>query len=86
MQNNSTNFDDLMKGVINKNLIDGEFYEYINIEDFNEKLISIGVTLNDLQLSCLCSKYSLPNELRLIDKKRFEQSLEDNLNGVLKIE
>ena len=86
MQNNSTNFDDLMKGVINKNLIDGEFYEYINIEDFNEKLILIGVTLNDLQLSCLCSKYSLPNELRLIDKKRFEQSLEDNLNGVLKIE
>ena len=86
LQNNFTDFDSLMEGVINKNLIGGEFYEYINIEDFNEKLISIGVTLTDLQISCLCSKYSVPNELRLIDKKRFAQSLKDNLNGVLKIE
>ena len=75
-----------METVINKNLIEGEYYEYINIEDFNDKLMSIGVTLTDLQLSCLCSKFSVPNELRLIDKKMFEKSLEDNLNGVLKIE
>ena len=86
IQNNTTDFNDLMENVINKNLIGGEYYEYINIEDFNEKLTSIGLTLTDLQLSCLCSKFSVPNELRLIDKKRFEKSLEDNLNGVLKIE
>ena len=75
-----------MNGVINKNMIDGELYQYINIEDFNEKILSLGVTLTDLQLSCLCSKFSVPNELRLIDKIKFEKSLEDNLNGVLKIE
>ena len=75
-----------MSGVINKNLICGENYEYINIEDFNDKLISIGLTLTDLQLSCLCSRYSVPNELRLIDKNKFEKSLEDNINGKLKIE
>jgi hypothetical protein len=28
------------------------------------------LTLTDLQLSCLCSKFSVPNELRLIDKKK----------------
>ena len=75
-----------MNGIINKNLICGENYEYINIEDFNDKLISIGLTLTDLQLSCLCSRYSVPNELRLIDKIKFEKSLEDNINGKLKIE
>ena len=75
-----------MEKVVNKYLIGGESYEYINIEDFNEKLTSIGVILTDLQLSCLCSKFSLPNELRFIDKKKFEKSLEDNLNGVLNIE
>ena len=86
MQNNSTDFDNLMDKVINKNIINGEYYEYINIGDFKEKLVSIGLTLTDLQLSCLCSKFSVPNELRLIDKKKFEKSLEDNLNGILKIE
>jgi len=86
IQKNSTDFDSLMETIINKNLIGGEYYEYINIEEFNDKLMSIGVSLNDLQLSCLCSKFSVPNELRLIDKKKFEKSLEDNLNGVLKIE
>ena len=86
LQNNSTDFNSLMGKVIYNNLVNGEFYEYINVEDFNEKLISIGVNLTDLQLSCLCSKFSIPNELRLIDKKKFEKSLEDNLNGVLKIE
>ena len=86
LQTNSTDFNILMTGVINNNLINGETYEYINIEDFNEKILSVGVTLTDLQLSCLCSKYCVPNELRLIDKQKFEKSLEDNLNGNLKIE
>ena len=86
IQNNSTDFNNLMNGIINTNLINGENYEYINIEDFNDKLISIGLILTDLQLSCLCSKFSVPNELRLIDKNKFVKSLEDNLKGNLKIE
>ena len=83
---NSTTFNDLMNGVIHKNLINGNFCEYINIEDFNEKIISIGVVLTDLQLSCLCSRFCVSNELRLIDKEKFEKCLEDNLNDVLEIE
>jgi len=85
IKNKSTDFNELMKGVFNKMSVNGEFYEYINVEDFNEKMVSIGVTLSDLQLSCLCSKYCVPNELRLIDKLKFEKSLEDYMNGNLKI-
>ena len=85
IKNKSTDFNELMNGVLNKMSVNGEFYEYINVEDFNEKLVSIGVTLSDLQLSCLCSKYCIPNELRLIDKIKFEKSLEDYINGNLKI-
>ncbi len=81
-----TDFNSLMENVINKKMIEGKMLEYINIEDFNEKLISIDVTLTDLQLSCLCSKYSIPNELRLIDKNKFEENLNDYLDGILKIE
>ena len=86
IQQKSTDFDSLMKEITYKNKIKGKIYEYINIEDFNEKLLEIGVTLNDLQISCLCSKYCLPDELRLIDKKKFEKSLEDNLKGELNLE
>jgi outer membrane biosynthesis protein TonB len=85
IKNKSTDFNELMNGVLNKMSVNGEFYEYINVEDFNEKLVSIGVTLSDLQLSCLCSKYCIPNELRLINKLKFEKSLEDYINGNLKI-
>lgn len=85
MKNKSTAFNELMKGVINKMSVNGEFYEYINVEDFNEKIVSIGVTLSDIQLSCLCSKYCVPNELRFIDKLKFEKNLEDYINGNLKI-
>ena len=86
LKKNSTDFNSLTDDVINKNLINGIFYEYINIEDLNDKFLSIGISLTDLQLSCLCSKYCVPNELRLIDKKKFEKSLEDNLKGTLIIE
>ena len=86
LKKNSTDFNSLTNDVINKNLINGIFYEYINIEDLNDKFLSIGISLTDLQLSCLCSKYCVPNELRLIDKKKFEKSLEDNLKGILIIE
>ena len=85
IKNQSTDFNELMKGVLNKMSVNGEFYEYINVEDFNEKMVSIGVTLSDLQLSCLCSKFCVPNELRFIDKLKFEKSLEDYMNGNLKI-
>ena len=55
----------------------GENIEYIIINDLNEKLKKIGIILSDLKLSCLCNKYSLENDLTLINIK----SLEDDINS-----
>ena len=82
----NNNFNDLMSNVIQKRKINGVFYECITIEDFNDQLKSINIALSDLKLSCLCSKYSIPNELRLIDKNKIEKDIEEQLKGNLKFE
>ena len=82
----NNNFNDLMSNVIQKRKINGVFYECITIEDFNDQLKSINIVLSDLKLSCLCSKYSIPNELRLIDKNKIEKDIEEQLKGNLKFE
>ena len=81
-----TNFNDLMNNVIQKRKLNGKFYEYITIEDFNDQLKTIKITLSDLKLSCLCSKYSIPNELRLVDKNRINDDIQKYINGNLKLE
>ena len=53
----------------------GENVEYISIVDLNNKLRAMGVILSDLKLSCLCSKYSLENDMRLINIKLLEEEL-----------
>ena len=82
----NTNFNDLMANVVQQRKINGNFYECITIEDFNEQLKSINVVLSDLKLSCLCSKYSIPNELRLIDKNKIEKDIEKHKKGELKLD
>ena len=81
-----TNFNDLMNNVIQKRKLNGKFYEYITIEDFNDQLKTIKITLSDLKLSCLCSKYSIPNELRLVDKNKINDDIQKYVNGKLKLE
>ena len=82
----NTNFTDLMENVIQKRKITGNYYECITIEDFNDQLKSINVILSDLKLSCLCSKYSIPNELRLIDKNKIEKDIHNFIKGDLKLD
>ena len=79
-----TTFEELMSNVVQKRKITGIFYECISIEDFNEQFKSLNIILSDLKLSCLCSKYSIPNELRLIDKNKMEKDLEKQEKGILK--
>ena len=79
-----TTFEELMSNVVQKRKITGIFYECISIEDFNEQFKSLNIILSDLKLSCLCSKYSIPNELRLIDKNKIEKDLEKQAKGILK--
>ena len=78
-----TTFEELMSNVVQKRKITGIFYECISIEDFNEQFKSLNIILSDLKLSCLCSKYSIPNELRLIDKNKMEKDLEKQAKGIL---
>ena len=77
-------FEELMINVIQKRKITGIFYECISVEDFNEQFKSINIVLSDLKLSCLCSKYSIPNELRLIDKNKIGKDIERQAKGILK--
>ena len=77
-------FEELMINVVQKRKITGIFYECISVEDFNEQFKSINIVLSDLKLSCLCSKYSIPNELRLIDKNKIGKDIEKQAKGILK--
>ena len=85
LENNSLEFMNFIEDSVKKIKIEDEEYDYINIEDLNEKLVGIDVILSDLQLSCLCSKYSLPNELRLINVKIFEKNLKEFKEGNYKL-
>ena len=85
LEENSLDFINFIEDNVQKIKLNGKLYDYINIEDLNDKLIGIKVVLSDMQLSCLCSKYSLPDELRLIDVKNFEKSLRDFKNDNLKL-
>ena len=76
LDKNKTNFNELIKNVIKNTKVDNNRVEYITIDDFNTKLREIDVLLSDLQLSCLCNKYSIPNDLRLLNLK----NLEDDIN------
>ena len=86
LEKTKTDFNDLMSNIIQKRKINGKFYEYVTIEDFNEQFKTIGVNLSDLKLSCLCSKYSIPNELRLMDKNKINSDIQKYIKGELKFE
>ena len=86
LEKSNTNFNDLMNNIIQKRKINGIFYEYVTIEDFNNQLKTIKINLSDLKLSCLCSKYSIPNELRLIDTNRINKDIQRYIKGQLKYE
>ena len=86
LEKSNTNFNDLMNNIIQKRKINGIFYEYVTIEDFNNQLKTIKINLSDLKLSCLCSKYSIPNELRLIDINRINKDIQRYIKGQLKYE
>ena len=58
--------------------VDNNIIEFFTIDDFNEKLKDIGIIFSDLKLSCLCSKYSLPNDLRLLEMKKIEEDINSN--------
>jgi hypothetical protein len=86
LQKKNITFEELMTNVVQKRKITGIFYDCISIEDFNEQFKNLDIILSDLKLSCLCSKYSIPNELRLIDKNKISKDIEKQAKGILKFE
>ena len=47
----------------------------ITIEELNEILTKNDIQFNDIQISCLCSKFSIPDDLRIIDVEKLEEYL-----------
>ena len=76
LKNENVSFKDFVGDKKKVTNVEGKNIEYISINDLNNKFKDIGVILSDLKLSCLCSKYSLQNDLRLINIKSFEEDLE----------
>ena len=76
LKNENISFKDFVEDKKKEMNMEGKNIEYISINDLNNKFKDIGVILSDLKLSCLCSKYSLQNDLRLINIKNFEEDLE----------
>ena len=70
-----TTFSKLFGDYIKKFKSEGKDVDVITIEDFNEQLKNINISLSDLQLSCICSKYSIPENVRLIKSKIVEKDI-----------
>ena len=70
-----TTFTNLFGNYIKTFKSEGKNVDVITIEDFNEQLKNINISLSDLQLSCICSKYSVPENVRLIKSKIVEKDI-----------
>ena len=68
-------FGEMVQNITYKAEIDGEYYDYFTIENFNEELKKNKINLSDLQLSCLCNKYCLPENLKFINKNKIEKDI-----------
>ena len=75
INDNNISFNDLFKNITYKAEIDGVFYDYFTIENFNEELKRNKIILSELKLSCLCNKYCLPENLKFIDKNKLEKDI-----------
>ncbi len=86
IKNKKTTFSILFNDYVKSLKSEGKIINVIKIEDLNQQLKNINISLSDLQLSCLCSKYSIPENVRLIkteilekDISEINESLNDNI-------
>ena len=78
IQNTGLNFDEFVKDITYMTEVDGKEYNFFTIENFNEELKECQVELSEIKLSCLCNKYSIPNNLKCIDKDKIEKDINDD--------
>ena len=74
-KNNLSNLDSLLIDFIQKRKINEKTVKIITIEELNEILTKNDIQFNDIQISCLCSKFSIPDDLRIIDVEKLEEYL-----------
>ena len=74
-KNNYTNIKEYLKDKIQDITINEKNIKTISIEELNIQIKKINVYLNDIQLSCLCSKFSIPDNLRTINIEELENEL-----------
>ena len=77
-----TTFTNLFGNYIKTFKSEGKNVDVITIEDFNEQLKNINISLSDLQLSCICSKYSIPENVRLIKSKIVEKDITETKSTI----
>ena len=75
LANSKMSFDEFVKDITYQTEVDGKEYNYFTIENFNDKLRKCNIELSELKLSCLCNKYSIPDNLRYIDKDKLEKDI-----------
>ena len=75
VKNSRVTFDEFVKDITYQTEVDGKEYKYFTIENFNEELRKCNIDLSELQLSCLCNKYSIPDNLKYIDKNKIEKDI-----------
>ena len=73
--NSKISFDTFVKDITYQTEVDGKEYNYFTIENFNDKLRKCNIELSELKLSCLCNKYSIPDNLKYIDKDKLEKDI-----------
>ena len=68
-------FDTFVKDITYTTEVDGKEYNYFTIENFIEGLRKYKIELSEIKLSCLCNKYSIPDNLKYIDKNKIEKDI-----------
>ena len=60
-------FDEIIENYIKEIESENKQIKSITVENLYDALKDIDVNLSDMQLSCICSKYSIPENLRIIN-------------------
>ena len=77
LNNLNISFNDFVKNITNEVEIDGIFYNYFNIDNFNIELKRNNINLSELKLSCLCNKYHITENLQIINKEKIENDIDE---------
>ena len=68
-------FDEIIENYIKEIESENKQIKSITVENLYDALKEIDVNLSDMQLSCICSKYSIPENLRIINIDLFKKEI-----------